>query len=79
MPDSVEVARFMNEVDARTAAAMLTSIGIESRVLTDNAGGAFPSMSALSGGVRLVVHRDDEQAARDALDEEFDTEQPLSD
>lgn len=79
MSDSVEVARFMNEMDARTAAAMLSSIGIESRVLTDNAGGAFPSMSVLNGGVRLVVHRDDEQAATDALDEADDAEQPNSD
>jgi 3'-phosphoadenosine 5'-phosphosulfate sulfotransferase (PAPS reductase)/FAD synthetase len=79
MAESVEVARYMNEVDARTAAAMLSSIGIESLVLTDNAGGAFPSMSALSGGVRLVVHPDDEQEALDALAEEYETEQPPPD
>jgi hypothetical protein len=69
----------MNEVDARTAAAMLSSIGIESLVLTDNAGGAFPSLSVLNGGVRLVVHPDDEQEALDALAEEFETEQPPPD
>jgi Putative prokaryotic signal transducing protein len=79
MSESVEVARFMNELDARTAAAMLSSMGIESLVLTDNAGGAFPSLSGLSGGVRLVVHPDDEQEALDALDEEYETEQPSSD
>jgi 3'-phosphoadenosine 5'-phosphosulfate sulfotransferase (PAPS reductase)/FAD synthetase len=79
MAESVEVARYMNEVDARTAAAMLSSIGIESLVLTDNAGGAFPSMSALSGGVRLVVHPDDEQEALDALAEEYETDQPPPD
>jgi len=72
MSETVEVARFLNEFEARTAAAMLSSIGIESRVVTDNAGGAFPSLSPLSGGVKLVVNRYDEAEARDALE----TEQP---
>ncbi len=72
MPDNVEIARFMNEVEARTAAAMLESMGIESRVVTDNAGGAFPSLSPL-GGVRLIVSRYDEAEAIAALE----TEQPL--
>lgn len=79
MPDSVEVAQFMNEMDARTAAAMLASIGIESVVVTDNAGGAFPSLSGLAGGVRLVVSRQDEAAALEALAEAPDAEQPNSD
>lgn len=55
MSDIVEVGTYGTTFGARAAAAHLESEGIQSSVVTDNAGGAFPSMSQLSSGVRLVV------------------------
>lgn len=61
--DIVEVGRFTGEFAGRTALAHLRSEGIESHMLTDDAGGAFPSLSMLSGGVRIVVRAEDAQEA----------------
>jgi len=67
MSDIVEIASFGTTFEARTASAHLASEGIESSVLTDNAGGTIPSMSLLEGGVRLVTRSEDAQRARDIL------------
>lgn len=67
MSGLVEVGRFASTFDATTAAALLESFGVESRVVTDNAGGAFPSLSPLSGGVRVLVRARDEARAREVL------------
>ncbi len=64
------IGHFSDELSARTAAAHLAAEGIEARVLTDNAGGSFPSMSSLGSGVRLVVRSDDEATARTILEAE---------
>ncbi len=69
MEDIVEVATFGTTFAARAAAAHLTAEGIRSSVLTDNAGGAIPSMSLLDGGVRLVVASDDLEDARLVLEQ----------
>lgn len=67
MTDVVEIATFGTTFEARTAAAHLKSEGIRSSVVTDNAGGAIPSMSLLEGGVRLVTTAEDADRARDVL------------
>jgi len=67
MSDIVEIASFGTTFEAKTALAHLASEGIESSVLTDNAGGTIPSMSLLEGGVRLVTRSEDAQRARDIL------------
>ena len=67
MSDIVEVATFGTTFAARAAAAHLESEGIRASVVTDNAGGAFPSMSSLAGGVRLVVAESDADRAADVL------------
>ena len=67
MSDIVEVATFGTTFAARAAAAHLESEGIRSSVVTDNAGGALPSMSLLSRGVRLVVAEGDAERAADVL------------
>jgi hypothetical protein len=73
MSDIEEIAAFGSSFEARLAVAHLETLGITASVATDNAGGAFPSMTGLSGGARLVVRREDAQRALDAL-EEFDGE-----
>jgi len=67
MSDIVEIGSFGTTFEAKTASAHLASEGIKSSVVTDNAGGAIPSMSMLEGGVRLVVPSEDAQRARDVL------------
>jgi hypothetical protein len=67
MSDIVEVATFGTTFAARAAAAHLEAEGIRSSVVTDNAGGAFPSMSLLSRGVRLVVAAADADRAAEVL------------
>ncbi len=76
MSDIVEIASFGSSFEAKTASAHLASEGITSSVVTDNAGGAIPSMSMLEGGVRLIVRTEDAQRARDILSvvEEQDAE-----
>jgi len=72
MSDIVEIASYGTTFAARAAAAHLESEGIRSSVVTDNAGGAIPSMSMLSDGVRLIVAADDAERANAVLTDFFD-------
>ncbi len=67
MSDIVEIAKFSGEFEAQVAKAHLTSVGIDASMVTDDGGGAFPNLSMLTGGVRLVVRREDADAAMEAL------------
>jgi hypothetical protein len=75
MNDIVEIATYGTTFAARAAAAHLESEGIRASVVTDNAGGAIPSMSNLSAGVRLVVARDDAERASSILADRFTAEE----
>jgi hypothetical protein len=68
MPHLVEVGTYESVLAARVAAAVLESVGIESQVVTDNAGGAIPSLSPLSGGVKLLVREEELVDAIETLD-----------
>ena len=48
---------------ANTAKAYLETEGIQASVATDNAGGTIPSLTPLSGGVRLMVREEDADRA----------------
>jgi hypothetical protein len=67
MSDIVELARFSGEFEAQVAKAHLASVGISATMVTDDGGGAFPNLSMLTGGVRLVVRDEDAEAATEAL------------
>jgi len=69
MPDIVEIARYSSEFAGQTALAHLQAVGITAHMLTDDAGGAIPSLTLLTGGVRVVVRSEDAEAARTALEE----------
>lgn len=69
MSDIIEIARYSSEFAGRTALAHLEAAGIEAHMLTDDAGGAIPSLTLLSGGVRLVVRSQDATEARRTLEE----------
>ncbi|MBM4283820.1 MAG: DUF2007 domain-containing protein [Deltaproteobacteria bacterium] len=60
------VATFPNRVAAEMAAGFLEGEGIEAFVSLDDAGGAYPVLQWLQG-VRLLVAKEDEKRAREAL------------
>jgi len=66
MSDVTEVASYQTVFSAEIAVAHLESIGINANIATDNAGGAFPSMTGLSGA-RVIVRSEDAERATTAL------------
>lgn len=66
MNDVVEVASYQTVFSAEIAVAHLESVGIDANIATDNAGGAFPSMTGLSGA-RVIVRSEDSGRAKEAL------------
>lgn len=69
MDDVVELAAFGTTFEAQTAAAHLATEGIVTSVVTDDAGGAIPSMTFLEGGVRLLVNASDIARASELLED----------
>jgi len=63
----VVVRRFMTEVEAELARAILAANGIDAALLRDDAGGMLPAMSLMSE-IRLVVAPEDAEAAREVLE-----------
>jgi hypothetical protein len=68
----VVLRKYSTEVEAQLAAAVLEANGISARVVADTAGGTLPSI-ALIFPVRLLVHADDVDLARELLDTTGDT------
>ena len=68
MSHLVEVGTYESDFAARLASAVLEAVDIESHIVTDNAGGAIPSLSPLSGGVKLLVREEDQVDAIETLD-----------
>jgi hypothetical protein len=69
MQDLVVIANYSTAFGARVAQAHLRSLGIDSKVLADDAGGVIPSLTALSSGVRVLVRSEDVEVATSALGE----------
>ncbi|HEY7288935.1 MAG TPA: hypothetical protein VH583_03785 [Vicinamibacterales bacterium] len=64
--DLVVVKVFPNRVEADVAKSALDAAGIESMVLSDDAGGLQPGLWE-SRGVAVVVQRDHQHAAHEVL------------
>jgi hypothetical protein len=83
MSDIVEIAKFSGEFEAQVAKAHLESEGITANMVTDDGGGAFPNLSMLTGGVRLVVRAEDAEEAMVALkllgEQDIDDEPEIDD
>ena len=62
----VVVATFPNRTLAALAASFLEAEGIETFILADDAGGAYPMLQFLRG-VKLLVAPEDEARAREVL------------
>ena len=67
MDEIVVLREYGLEVEARLAATVLEANAIPAHVVTDTAGGAFPSL-ALLFPIRLLVRAADESIARELLD-----------
>jgi len=66
LDDAVILETFPNRISAEMAAGLLESEGIETLVLADDAGGAYPMLQHIRG-VRLLVAPEDEAQAREIL------------
>lgn len=74
VPTEIVVLRkYVDELQARLAAAILEANGIPAQVLADTAGGAYPSM-ALVFPVRLLVRAEDAALAAEILDTPSETD-----
>jgi len=58
---SVPIATVRTRGDAELVRGLLASEGIDSWVVADDAGGAYPF--ALSGGIQVVIDESDREAA----------------
>ena len=67
MEDLVCVQVYKDRLAAEMAKSHLEGSGIESSIDVDDCGGAYPFMVMLTGGVKLLVRRDDIQKARNIL------------
>ena len=65
--DLIVLRRYADELSARLDAAILEANDIPAHVSLDTAGGAIPSL-ALVFPIRLIVHAEDAEAARELLD-----------
>jgi hypothetical protein len=61
----VQIAAFPTRSDAELAQSALAATGIQSEVVSDDAGGAYPF--DLTGGARLLVDEADAAAATEVL------------
>jgi hypothetical protein len=66
LEDAVAIETFPSKAAADLVASLLESEGIETWVLTDDAGGAYPALQ-LTQGVQLFVSRENEEWAKEIL------------
>jgi hypothetical protein len=65
--ENVVLRRYHDEISAQLDAMVLEANGIPARVMADTGGGMIPSMAVVFP-VRLLVHADNVDLARELLD-----------
>ena len=68
----VHIKTYKDRIEAELAKGILESENIRAVVSGDDAGGAYPALLMVTGGVRLLVNEKDSQKAIDIL-ESFNT------
>jgi len=68
--EMVNIAVFTSAAEAAIVRGKLAAAGIEAMVVMDDAGGMIPSLQ-LAAGVRLFVHKEDEEQARALLEADW--------
>jgi Putative prokaryotic signal transducing protein len=69
----IEIGTYPTRFDAEVAQRVLAAAGIQSEILSDDAGGALPF--DLSGGARLLVGEADVESALALLSDEHEGSQ----
>ncbi len=64
--DAVILETFSSRMEAEMAAGLLEAEGIDTLIMADDAGGAYPMLQFVRG-VRLLVFKEDEARAREIL------------
>ena len=64
--DAVILETFSSRMEAEMAARLLEAEGIDTLIMADDAGGAYPMLQFVRG-VRLLVFKEDEARAREIL------------
>jgi hypothetical protein len=64
--DAVVLETFSSRMEAEMAAGLLEAEGIDTLIMADDAGGAYPMLQFVRG-VRLLVFKEDEARAREIL------------
>ncbi len=65
--DAVILETFSSRMEAEMAAGLLEAEGIDTLIMADDAGGAYPMLQFVRG-VRLLVFKEDEARAREILE-----------
>ena len=65
----IEVIEYFNVAEAELAQAHLAAEGIETRIVADDIGGMYPSVSL--GRIQLLVRADDLERASQILERSF--------
>jgi len=72
MKDLICVKIFNNRPEAELANGLLEASGIKAIVSADDCGGMRPHLLLGTGGVRLLVKKEDVQKALEALKDSYD-------
>jgi Putative prokaryotic signal transducing protein len=64
----VMIQAFATEMEAVIAKSALESAGIVASIQSDSAGGMRPHLGWSTGGYKLIVREEDEDAAREILE-----------
>jgi hypothetical protein len=64
--DAVILETFSSRMEAEMAAGLLEAEGIDTLIMADDAGGAYPMLQFVRG-VRLLVFKEDEARGREIL------------
>ena len=64
--DAVVLETFSSRMEAEMAAGLREAEGIDTLIMADDAGGAYPMLQFVRG-VRLLVFKEDEARAREIL------------
>ncbi len=74
MAKKVVIRNFNNRLEAEIAKGYLEAEGLDVSISTDDAGGMYPQLALMSGGVRLLVDDTDMLKAEALLKRNRDVE-----
>jgi len=72
MAKKVVIRNFKNRLEAELAKGYLKAEGLDVSISTDDAGGMYPQLALLTGGVRLLVDDTDMLKAEALLSKKSD-------